>query len=108
MINNPKIGDVLRVRFMGEAIDDFHKVLSLKKVDEIVDCSALKVFKGKSRLIISAGIAFVDHVFIGKDMVLNMGLIEDQELTGKAILSFNKTKNEWGWKAIEIDKVLSE
>lgn len=102
LVETPKIGDILRVRFIGEASEDFHKVLSIKKVDEPSDCSALKMFQGKVRLVASAGIGFVENIFIGKDIVLNMGLIEGQELKGKAILSFNKSKNDWGWKAIKI------
>ncbi|MFM2266783.1 MAG: hypothetical protein RL757_224 [Bacteroidota bacterium] len=44
------------------------------------------------------------NVYVGADLVKKAGLIDGQALTGIALLSFNKAKNEWGWKMISVDQ----
>ena len=42
----------------------------------------------------------MNDVFIEPKIVLENAFKEGDEVKGKAILSFNKKRNEWGWKAI--------
>ncbi|MCS6824966.1 MAG: hypothetical protein NZ529_11800 [Cytophagaceae bacterium] len=45
---------------------------------------------------------FVGDIFIEPKIIEEYKLIDRQMVKGRAMLSFNKNKNEWGWKAIEI------
>ena len=46
---------------------------------------------------------FINNVFIESKFIEDNKLINGQNLKVKAILSFNKKKNDWGWKAIKIE-----
>lgn len=45
----------------------------------------------------------MNDIFIDAALIKINKLANKQKVKGKAILSFNKKKNEWGWKAIEIN-----
>ena len=101
-INNPNIGDILKVRFSGDGQDGFYKVLSVAIADKESSSAALKNFKGELRVISPNNFGFVEDVFIDPKSIQNLQLVDGQELSGRAILSYKKKKNEWGWKVIEI------
>ena len=42
----------------------------------------------------------MEDVFINPAIIKKEGYIQGQEISGKALLSFNKKKSSWGWKAI--------
>jgi len=102
MIENPKIGDLLKVRFNGENHNGFYQILSIKKVTKDINCDLIKEFKGilKSNQTRISG--SVDNVFINSKMIIKQKLKFNDLIEGKAVLSFNKKKNEWFWKAINI------
>ena len=100
-INKPEIGDVLKVRFHGESKDGRYQILSLTK-DNALYSTALTTFKGKVKKLMDKDFAFVDNYFIEPRLVAKYQLTNDLEVNGKAILSFNKLKGNWGWKVIEI------
>ena len=102
MLENPKIGDLLSVRFNGEGQDGFYKVLSIKKVTDKTPCDAIKEFSGILKMREPASFGFVDDVFIEPNLIVTHGLNKDDAIRGKAVLSFNKKKNVWGWKAVRI------
>lgn len=103
MIQKPKIGDLISVRFSGEGQDRFYKVLSIKKSSNDAVCEAIKDFQGNLKMIESASFGFVDDVFIEPSLIVKYELNINDLIKGKAILSFNKRKNKWGWKAIEME-----
>lgn len=95
-----QIGNVLKVRFIGSGRKGYCKVLTAKIVESHVKTEALKDFEGILKIIFPHNFGFVDDVFVGPELIKNSKLIDRQTVRGKAILSFNKKKNEWGWKAI--------
>ncbi len=101
LLDKPQIGDFLVVRFNDDGQDGFFKVLTAKKV-ESQTTEAIKSFEGMLKIIPSLNIGFVTDVFITPKIIDERKLAAGQRLKGKAILSFNKKKNEWGWKAIEV------
>ncbi len=101
-LDKPKIGDFLKVRFNGEGQDGFYKILTVKKADSNTRSDAIKNFEGNLKLVSSQNFGFIEDVFIEPKLVEEKRLTEGQLVNGRAILSFNKKKNEWGWKAIEI------
>tara|TARA_B100000767_G_scaffold14522_1_gene13917 strand:+ start:6308 stop:7819 length:1512 start_codon:yes stop_codon:yes gene_type:complete len=99
----PQIGDILNVRFNGEGQEGFFKILTVKKADSNSTTEAFKKFEGTLRVISPQGFGFVEDVFIDSKFIQDKNLTNGQTYMGKAILSFNKKKDEWGWKAIAID-----
>jgi hypothetical protein len=101
-ISKPQIGDILNVRFNGEGQNDFFKILSVKKVESDIETDALRDFNGVLKLITPHMFGFADNVFIDPKTIEHNNLKDNDPLMGKAILSYNKKKNEWGWKAVKI------
>lgn len=99
-IKNPKIGEIYKARLKRVKDEKFFRILSIKKQDENTSCYGVKKFSGELRIITPSNIGFVDDVFINPAIIKKEGYIQGQEISGKAILSFNKKKSSWGWKAI--------
>ena len=103
MLENPKIGDILNVRFINNDQNGFYKVASIKKMSDNTKCEALKDFEGLIKIKENCVFGFVDDVFLDQTIIKKNDLKKDFPTRGKAILSFNKKRNEWGWKAISIE-----
>ena len=52
--------------------------------------------------IIKTGIGFLEDVFIEKSLLEKKEIINGESIKGLAMLSFNKKKNDWGWKMLKI------
>jgi len=100
----PQIGDLLKVRFNGTGQDGFYKVISAVKVDSDISSDAIKKFEGILKVVSPQNFGFVEDTFIEPKMIEAKKLIDGATVNGKGILSFNKKKNEWGWKAIDINE----
>jgi len=99
----PDIGDVLKVRLKPVGNEGFYRVLTLKKADEENEnCKAIKTSNGQIEIISDYGFAFLNDVFIDPNTVKKHQLKNNEEVSCKAILSYNKKKEEWGWKCFEI------
>lgn len=101
-LTKPQIGDLLKVRFNGDGQDGFYKILSAKKADSNVASDAMKDFEGTIKVISPQNFGFIEDIFVEPKIIEESKLTDGQQVNGRAILSFNKKKNEWGWKAIEI------
>ncbi len=101
-LENPQIGDILMVRFSGEGQNDFYKILTAKYPDSSIDSDAIKKFEGELKVIFPQNFGFSEDVFVEPKMIKEKNLVNGQIIKGKAILTFNKKKNEWGWKTIEL------
>jgi hypothetical protein len=101
ILQKPIIGDMLKVRFDGDGKEGRFKALSIVR-DNTLESESVKLFNGKVRKQENQAFAFIDKYFIDPLMVEKNNLINNQEVSGKAILSFNKKKNQWGWKVISI------
>lgn len=101
-LNKPKIGDLLKVRFYGDGQKGFYKILSAKKTDSNMVSDAMKGFEGAIKVISPQNFGFIEDIFVEPKIIEKSKLTDGYSVKGRAILSFNKKKNEWGWKAIEI------
>jgi hypothetical protein len=101
----PKVGDLLAVRFDGTNRDGFHNALSVRKVDSNTECEALKRFSGHINIRQDQSFGFVGDFFVDPSIISSLNLINGDEISGLAILSFNKKKNEWGWKVAKLDSI---
>ncbi|GMU87150.1 MAG: hypothetical protein AMXMBFR48_23910 [Ignavibacteriales bacterium] len=102
VIQNPRIGEQFKVRFDGEGKESFFRVIFAEKTTINNDSDLIKDFSGKIKIIAQKNIGFVENIFIDSKLILSNNLQDGHRVAGKAILSFNKNKNEWGWKAFEI------
>jgi len=102
-LSKVSIGDILKVRFKENSQEKHYRIFTAKVVDEEVDIEAIKDFSGDLHIIHNINIGFAEDVFIDSNTINNNGLQDKQSVKGKAILSYNKKKEEWGWKAIEVN-----
>ncbi|HRO09007.1 MAG TPA: hypothetical protein PK047_09075 [Saprospiraceae bacterium] len=101
-LTKPKIGDVLKVRFNGDGQNGFYKILTAKIADSNETSDAIKDFEGTIKVISPQNFGFIEDIFVEPKIIKERKLADGQSVKGRAILSFNKKKKEWGWKAIEI------
>lgn len=98
-----EVGTLLSVR-LKKIIKDrehYYTVLTCCVTTDNPSENLIKSFKG---LVKSSGsIGFVDDVFIESSFFLEQGIKDSNYVYGKAIISYNKKKGTWGWKAIEIN-----
>ena len=105
-VKNPKIGDIIKVRIEPVGNDGFHRLLTLENIEDISVIELPKSIKEVSGIIrIPEGkdFGFVTDVFVTPDFIEKNKIIDKQELSLKAILSFDKKKNDWGWKCCQIN-----
>lgn len=102
-LDKPQVGDILKVRFSGGGKDGFYRILSAKKAESNLTLDAIRDYEGTLKVISPQNFGFVNDVFIESRLIEERNPADGQTLTGKAILSFNRKKNEWGWKAIELN-----
>ncbi|NJN25519.1 MAG: hypothetical protein HC819_05925 [Cyclobacteriaceae bacterium] len=102
-LTKPQVGDLLKVRFNGDAQDGFYKILYAKKADSNVKAAAVKDFEGTIKVISPQNFGFIEDIFVEPKIIEQGKLTDGQPVKGRAILSFNKKKNEWGWKVVKIN-----
>lgn len=105
-------GEVIKIRLeedpkANSQINEgkFYKALSVRKVKEEPDKEVLRSFEGAIRKNENQSFAFVDDIFIEPSLVKTLALQDNTNIAGQAIISFNKKKDSWGWKAIGIKKL---
>jgi hypothetical protein len=99
----PRIGDMLRVQFAPKNKDDkFFKALSVEPAAPDDTCEAIRSFHGNISFSNKNGFGFVDDILIYPQLVKKFGLEKGQEIVGKAVLSYDKKKDTWGWKVFKI------
>ncbi len=101
-LQKPAIGEVYKARFSEASNDGFHKLLSISKANENEHPEALKKFEGDLKVNEKGNFGFIDDVFFDPTTIQKLNLKNLQKVTGTAILSFNKKKEQWGWKVLNI------
>jgi len=99
-----KEGDVLLVRIQPTGFEGRYNLLSAKKLNEKYLEGILKHFAGEVVIPTNKAFGFVDGMFATPDVCSGYNLSDGEYVTGKAMISYNKKKEEWGWKVISIDR----
>lgn len=104
LVNNPEIGDILKVRIEAVGNEGFHRALTIETIEDSakVDVPCLKEVSGAIRVPENKSFGFLEDVFIPPNLVESSSITDGQNICMKAILSFNKGKKEWGWKGLEL------
>lgn len=102
LIKKVETGDVFLARLDGKGQNTMYRALSLEKTDQKPGPELMKTVRGHLRKTDSASFGFVDDVFIDPGTIEKKKLENGIELEATAILSYNKKKEAWGWKAITI------
>nr|NQU90339.1 hypothetical protein [Bacteroidota bacterium] len=99
------VGDVLKVRMQETNQAGRYNIFTLKKVkDETVD-GVMITFYGNVVNKSDKPFGFVNDMFIIPDLYIKHNLRDGDDISGKAVIAYNKKKEEWGWKVISIDPV---
>jgi hypothetical protein len=100
-----EIGDRLLVRLEGNGINQPYKAITVEKTDKSTSEELLKSFKGNLRKNENQPFGFVGEIFIESKLIEKQLLTDGEEIKGISIISFNRKKNLWGWKAINVKKI---
>lgn len=101
-LTKPKIGDLIHVRFSGSDNEGLHKILSAKKADSDLSLAAIRDFEGIIKITSPINFGFIEDNYVEPKMIEKNNITHGQRVKGRSVLSFNKKKKEWGWKAIKI------
>ncbi|MFP4469744.1 MAG: DUF7017 domain-containing protein [Bacteroidales bacterium] len=99
-----KVGDILRLRMQETHQEGRYNIFTLQKVDEEFLEGILQPFEGSVTNPMDKSFGFVNSMFIPPDVYVMNNLRHGDYVSGKAIVSYNKKKDEWGWKVIALIK----
>jgi hypothetical protein len=102
-LQSVRIGETLKVRFLKKDKYGCFLVATVKKYDNS-DFKKMytKEFQGTVKINEDRNFGFVDDVYLTSGLCSKNGLTNGCVVNGNAIKSFDKKKNQWGWKAYEI------
>ncbi|WP_420378804.1 tetratricopeptide repeat protein [Gilvibacter sp.] len=101
----PTIGQVYIVRMTSRGKDGLFTVHTIREPQQKIDMEipALKAVSGPVKKNENQSFAFVEGCFISPVHVKQHQLKDGDAVSGQAILSFNKKKQDWGWKLVQIE-----
>ena len=107
----PQPGDLFSFRLERVGNEGYCKVLTAQRAsDELIRThEAVDVFEGQFQKVTGKDFGFVNidsasGIFVPPNLA--SGFSEGvQDVKGKAVLTFNKSKREWGWKAVSMKLV---
>lgn len=105
--DNFKVGEniALRVSKYVSSKRSGYRILTSSKTDKSVPESLVKSFQRIIRE--EKGMGFTDDgIFIPPSLMQIHSITDRDEIIGKAVLSFNNKRSEWGWRALTIDKII--
>lgn len=98
---NPKIGGIYKARLNPIGDEGFYKVLTFKRSPNS-GSEAIKNVSGNLRIAVNRDFGFINDDFVSPDVIKKHKLKDGDEVNGKAILSFDKKKRNWGWRVYEL------
>ncbi|GGG88460.1 hypothetical protein GCM10011416_00910 [Polaribacter pacificus] len=98
---NPKTGDIYKARLNPIGVDGFYKVLTFKNSPNL-ESDVIKKVSGNLNITTNREFGFINDNFVSPDLIKKYQLKDGDSVICNTILSFNKKKNEWGFKVFEI------
>ena len=104
ILNKVKIGDILKVRFDGNLGESMNKVFTAEIIENSdMKENFIKEIQGQIKISNGKNFGFVENIYIHPNLVARYRLKDGDQITGRAIYSWNKDKNEFSWKIFEIN-----
>ncbi len=103
ILKNVNEGDVLLVRIKETDMEGRYNLHNAKKINEKLIEGILKYFSGRVSIPANKPFGFTEDMFITPDVCSKHQLSHGDTISGRAMMSYNKKKDEWGWKVISID-----
>lgn len=101
-LDEVEVGDILNVKF-ADRDGDYYSIYTAEKISKSEESPLIKSFSGNSTIIEEKTIGFVDDVFLPPDIVRHYKIRDGQNISGSAMPSYDKTKEQWSWEAYHID-----
>ncbi len=101
-LNNPKIGNILEVRMKPKGDEGFYNLLTVKNLNES-PVSLVKKFTGTVKINTEKGFGFVEDIFVESWLLKDNKIESNSPISGEALITYNKKKEVWGWKAYKIN-----
>lgn len=79
-----------------------YKTHFIKKSDKNPPSSLLKEFCDDVRVSKNMGFGIQEGIFISPELIEKHHIEDDDTVSGIALLNFDRKKNRWGWRAVEI------
>jgi len=100
LIEKIDIGDIVNIRV--QSVDDESGFTKVNTVRKNVDNKhpMLRIEEGVIRIKDEANFGFLGNTFVDPTIIGKYHLLDGQNINALSLLSFNKKKNEWGWKVI--------
>ena len=100
-LNAVAIGETLRVRFQGGVNEGLFQVYTAEKFnDENLKNQFLKEVRGVIKIGEGKAFGFIDGVYIHPSIISKLSLQDGMQVNGQCIKSYDRTKEQWGWKMI--------
>ena len=81
-----------------------HTVLTCEHSEENLDLSVVKKFS--STVQVSNGLGFTaNDIFIDNGFIVKYNINNNNDVSGTAVINYNKKRLKWGWKALQISSV---
>ncbi|HET7116547.1 MAG TPA: hypothetical protein VFI29_08660, partial [Hanamia sp.] len=95
------VGEILKVRFQKNDKDGRYNVYTATKhVDEKFRDQFLRKVEGRIAIRDNNDFGFINDVFVSREIVKKRNLENGLTVSGEAMKSFNKGKNQWGWRML--------
>jgi tetratricopeptide (TPR) repeat protein len=110
LIDDPNIGDVYKVRMKAVGQKGQNNVFKLEKSNQLPSNDIVFDFEGTFTKPEKMTVGFIDYgkksgILVEPNLLKQHNLVSGASVKGRAIISFNTKRNEWGYKAIRIEKI---
>lgn len=106
-LKNMKVGSILKVRIVPQGSDGLFVLKTSKLVNLENNNHAIPFIKNDSgTLTIRTGntFGFIENIFVPSQVITSSKSKDGDNIQFSALRSYNKKKDEWGWKCYEIWK----
>lgn len=101
------IGMAVAVKVRHDEKRDILRALAWEKTDKRPAASFCKVFEGSVEVNDGGRFGFVSHeVYVPLELIEQVGLANADRVRGVAVSELNKKKNEYGWRALTVEKLV--
>jgi hypothetical protein len=99
-IENPEPGMMLEV--ITETIESSVEVIQAKLSQAHLHAELVQIVEGKIKIITTTSFGIVNGVFVPHELIEAADIKEGDPVIVKALRSYDKKKDNWGWKAISL------